>query len=134
MHETLKNVRYLCNLMSESTRQQKYSRQIQKELSEVFLREGSWIYGKIMVSITVVRMSPDLSVAKIYLSIFGTDDKKGVIAKLDEAKGKIRHALGQRMKGQARVVPELIFYLDDSVDYFENIDRLLKNGNSEPEK
>jgi len=110
----------------ESTRQQKVARLIQKELSNVFTREGSNIYGRIMVSVTVVRMSPDLSVAKVYLSIFGTDKKKDVVTALDEHKGKLRYLLGQSMKGQMRVVPELIFYIDDSVDYYEKIDTLLK--------
>jgi ribosome-binding factor A len=111
----------------ESTRQQKVARLIQKELSNILIREGVNIYGRIMVSVTVVRMSPDLSVAKLYLSIFGTDKKKDVIKALDEAKGKLRYMLGQSMKGQMRVVPELIFYIDDSVDYFQKIDTLLKN-------
>jgi ribosome-binding factor A len=111
----------------ESTRQQKVARLIQKELSNILIREGVNIYGRIMVSVTVVRMSPDLSVAKLYLSIFGTDKKKDVIKALDEAKGKLRYMLGQSMKVQMRVVPELIFYIDDSVDYFQKIDTLLKN-------
>lgn len=113
----------------ESTRQLKVARLLQKELGTLFIREGSWLYGRVMVSVTVVRVSPDLSVAKVYLSIFGTENKKEVIQSLDEHKPKIRYMLGQRMKGQMRVVPELIFYIDDSVDYFQKIDSLLKDLN-----
>lgn len=118
----------------DNTRQQKVARHIQKELSDVFLREGRAYYGNVMVSITLVRISPDLSVAKVYLSIFGTDKKKEVIAALDENKSKIRYYLGQRLKNQSRVVPELIFYVDDSVDYYENIDNLLKGIRKDEEE
>jgi len=110
----------------ESTRQQKVARLIQKELSQVFIKEGSWLYGRIMVSITTVRVSPDLSVAKIYLSIFGTTDKKKVLQTLDQHKPKIRYLLGQQLKNQLRIIPELIFYLDDSVDYAEKMEEVFK--------
>lgn len=110
----------------ESTRQQKVSRLIQKELSQVFIQEGSWLYGRIMVSITTVRISPDLSVAKIYLSIFGTTDKKKVLQSLDHHKPRIRFLLGQQLKNQLRIVPELIFYLDDSVDYAQKMEEVFK--------
>lgn len=110
----------------ESTRQQKVSRLIQKELSQIFIREGSWIYGRSMVSVTVVRISPDLSVAKIYLSIFGTTDKKQVMDNLNHHKSKIRFLLGQQLKNQLRIIPELIFYLDDSVDYAQKMEEVFK--------
>jgi ribosome-binding factor A len=110
----------------ETTRQLKVGRLIQKELSGVFIKEGKDIYGRVMVSITVVRMSTDLSVAKVYLSIFPNDKSKEVLKKLNEAKSKIRHSLGQKTKGQMRIIPELIFYFDDSAAYFEKIDEVLK--------
>jgi ribosome-binding factor A len=110
----------------ESTRQQKVARLIQKELSQVFIKEGSWLYGRIMVSITTVRVSSDLSVGKIYLSIFGTTDKKKVLQTLDQHKPKIRYLLGQQLKNQLRIIPELIFYLDDSVDYAEKMEEVFK--------
>lgn len=110
----------------ESTRQQKVSRLIQRELSQVFMREGSWLFDRIMVSVTTVRISPDLSVAKIYLSIFGTNDKKKVIQNLDHHKPRIRYLLGQQLKNQLRIVPELIFYLDDSLDYAEKMEEVFK--------
>ncbi len=111
----------------ESTRQLKVGRLIQKELSNVFIKDGQGFYGKTMVSITVVRMSSDLSVAKIYLSIFPNEKNKEVLKSLNDAKSRIRHLLGQKTKGQMRVIPELIFYFDDSAAYFEKIDGVLKN-------
>jgi ribosome-binding factor A len=110
----------------ESTRQQKVARLIQKELSQIFIREGSWLYGRVLVSITVVRVSPDLSVAKIYLSIYGTTNKNKVLQTLEQHKPKIRYWLGQQLKNQLRIVPELIFYLDDSVDYAEKMEEVFK--------
>ena len=110
----------------ESTRQLKVGRSIQKELSQVFIKEGQGFYGKVLVSITVVRMSTDLSVAKVYLSIFPNEKNKEVLKKLNDLKPRIRHLLGQRTKGQMRVIPELIFYFDDSAAYFEKIDGVLK--------
>ncbi len=110
----------------ESTRQLKVGRLIQKELSSVFIKEGQNLYGKVMVTITVVRMSSDLSVAKVYLSIFPNEKSKEVLEKLNDAKPKIRHWLGQKTGGQMRIIPELIFYFDDSAAYFEKIDDLIK--------
>ncbi len=111
----------------ESTRQLKVGRLIQKELSSVFVKEGQTLYGKILVSITVVRMSPDLSVAKIYLSIFPNEKSKEVLKIINDNKPKVRHWLGQKTKGQMRIIPELIFYFDDSAAYFEKIDIALRN-------
>jgi ribosome-binding factor A len=110
----------------ESTRQLKVGRLVQKELSGVFVKEGQNVYGKVLVSITMVRMSTDLSVAKIYLSIFPNEKSTEVLKSLNESKSKIRHWLGQKTKGQMRIIPELIFYFDDSAAYFEKIDGMLK--------
>ena len=110
----------------ESTRQLKVGRLIQKELSGVFVKEGQSLYGKVLVSITVVRMSPDLSVAKVYLSIFPNEKSSEVLKKIEDTKSRIRHWLGQKTKSQMRIIPELIFYFDDSAAYFEKIDGVLK--------
>ncbi len=110
----------------ETTRQLKVGRLVQKELSGVFVKEGQNIYGRVMVSITMVRMSTDLSVAKIYLSIFPNEKSDEVLKALNIGKSKVRHALGQKTKGQMRIIPELIFYFDDSAAYFEKIDNALK--------
>ncbi|MCZ2443087.1 MAG: 30S ribosome-binding factor RbfA [Flavobacteriales bacterium] len=108
----------------ESTRQLKVARLIQKVISQILIKEGSGIYGHMMVSVTMVRISPDLSVAKIYLSIFGAASPKQVIESLNKHKPHIRFLLGAELKKQLRIIPELIFYYDDSAEYAEKIDRL----------
>jgi len=113
----------------ESTRQLKVGRLIQKELSSVFVKEGQNLYGRVLVSITMVRMSTDLSVAKVYLSIFPNEQSNKVLEILNDAKPQIRYWLGQKTKGQMRIIPELIFYFDDSAAYFEKIDNALKKIN-----
>jgi ribosome-binding factor A len=110
----------------DSTRQKKISRLIQKELSEVFQREGRDVLLGTLVSVTAVRVSPDLGIAKTYLSIFPTDNKESVFKSIQQHQTRLRHHLGTRVGKQLRVIPELHFYIDDSLDYLENIDRLLK--------
>ena len=110
----------------DSTRQQKVARLLQKELATVLHAEGRNIYGSAMVTLTRVEVSKDLSFAKVYASIFATEDKFNVIAKIDEYKKELRFRLGQQVRHQLRVVPELVFVLDDTLDYIENIDNLLK--------
>lgn len=112
----------------ESTRQKKVSRQVLKDLSEIFQLEGRDIVGTSFVSVTVVRVSPDLSVARVYLSVFGTEDKEGLLEKINSKGNIFRKKLGIRVKNQMRKVPELKFFLDDSVDYSEQIDDLLNNN------
>lgn len=112
--------------MADSIRQEKFNRLIQKDLSEIFVREGRAIYGTSMVSVTVVRISPDLSFAKIYLSVFPSDKASEVLESVTKKIGWVRGLLGKRIGKQVRVVPELAFFVDDSLDYAENIDRLLQ--------
>lgn len=108
----------------ETTRQQKINRLIQKELSEIFQRETKQMQG-VIVSVSIVRVSPDLGLAKIYLSIFPSGKGEELLANIKVNTKSIRYALGQRVGKQLRVIPELVFYLDDSLDYLENIDKLL---------
>ena len=110
----------------DSTRQKKISRLLQKELSEIFQREVREIIMGTMVSVTNVRVSPDMGVAKVYLSIFPVEPKVEVFKSVKEHQPKIRHMLGQRVGKQLRIIPELYFYLDDSLDYLDNIDKLLR--------
>ena len=110
----------------ESTRQQKISRLLQKELADIFQKESRTMFMGKMVSVTVVRVTPDLALAKSYISIYPTEDRKEVLKQIRIANPKIRGLLGRRVGKQLRVVPELEFYIDDSLDYIENIDRLLK--------
>lgn len=110
----------------ESTRQNKVARQIQKDLGEIFQRlEKDVLQGR-MVTITVVRMSPDLSLAKVFLSIFPSGNLNEYLEHLKQYTRPIRNQLGQRVKNQLRIVPELAFFIDDSLDYVEKIDQLLK--------
>lgn len=110
----------------ESTRQKKIGRLLLKDMSELFQKEAKELTIGAMVSVTVVRVSPDLGSAKIYLSIFPSDKANEVFTNINERTSRLRFLLGQRIGKQMRVVPELHFYLDDSLDYIDNIDRLLK--------
>lgn len=111
----------------DSTRQQKFSRLIQKELADIFQRETRALFGSpIMITVTQTRVSPDLSVAKVYLSLFPVSDKSEWLDRIREKRFEIRHQLGNRIRNQARIVPELVFYIDDSLDYADRINELLK--------
>jgi ribosome-binding factor A len=80
-----------------------------------------------MVSVTKVRISPDLAVAKVYLSVFPFDKAEEILQQLTTHTSAVRRALGTRVRSQLRIVPELLFYIDDSLEYVENIERLLKD-------
>ncbi len=108
----------------ESTRQAKISRLLQKELSEIFRGQTAKING-VMVSVSSVKVSPDLSVAKAYLSVFPSEQAPEVIESVNRQSKTVRYELARRTRFQLRRCPELQFYLDDSIDYLENIDRLL---------
>ncbi|TND08229.1 MAG: ribosome-binding factor A [Bacteroidetes bacterium] len=110
----------------QSTRQQKFSRLVQKEIAEILMREAKGLFGNTMITVTEVRVSPDLSVAKIYVSLFPVKDRETVFDLLLEHTKEIRKHLGNRIRHQARITPELIFYLDDTLDEAERIDQLLK--------
>ena len=111
----------------ESKRQKKISRQLQKDLSEIFQLEGKVLFGTSFVSVTVTRVSPDLSIARAYLSIFGVDNKDELLAEINQMSYAIRKKLAVRVRNQMRKVPDLKFFLDDSVDYAQNIESLLKD-------
>ena len=110
----------------ETTRQQKISRMLQKELGEIFLLYAREIPGT-LITVTNVRISPDLGIARTYLSIFPSGKTKAVLAKVEEDRGSIRGDLGRRVRHQLRIVPALYFHVDDSLDYLENIDNLLRS-------
>ena len=110
----------------ETTRQKKVSKLIQKELSIIFQKEIYQFLGNILVTVTGVRVSPDLSVAKSYLSIFPVKKPKEALNILNENKKVFRKLLGNSCRHQLRIVPELVFYLDDSAEYAEEIEKLLK--------
>ena len=110
----------------DSTRQLKVSRLIQKELGEVFLREVKTVFGNAMITVTQVRVSPDLSIARVYVSLFNVPDTKKLLKQIQENTKDIRMKLSSRIKKQVRIIPELVFFLDDSLDYALKIDELLK--------
>lgn len=111
----------------ESTRQKKVSRLIQKEMAGIFLRKGGEIAMGKMISVTKVRISPDLSYAKIYISIFPSAGQELILKAIEDHSARIRFEMGQKVRKQLRIVPEIAFFIDDSLDYIDNIDRLLKS-------
>ncbi len=109
----------------ETTRQAKIARLLQKELSEIFRQQTAKTRGTI-VSVSTVRVSPDLSVAKAYLSVFPSDKAQEMLQSITASAKTIRYELAQRVRFQIRKTPELQFYIDDSLDYVDKIDHLLK--------
>ena len=119
----------------QGTRLEKIARLIQKELSEIFRLETAKTRGT-LVSVSTVRVSPDLSIARIYLSVFPSDQGAAVVKNVNDNEKQVRYNLAQRVRYQLRRTPELVFYLDDSLDYIEHIDELLqtdKPAASQPE-
>ena len=114
----------------ESKRQAKIARLLQRELSEIFRRQTAAM-GGVLVSVSAVRVSPDLSIAKVYLSIFPPERAQDILANIKQQSKTVRYELAQAVRQVLRKCPDLAFYLDDSLDYIENIDRLL---GSSPEK
>lgn len=110
----------------DSTRQLKVSRLVQKELGEIFQKETRLLFGNALITVTQVRISPDLGVAKIYVSLFNVPDKQALLKSIQEHTKDIRMKLSTRIKKQVRIIPNLVFFLDDSVDYAMRIEELLK--------
>lgn len=100
---------------------------LQRELGEMFQREGKSRYGGAMITVTKVTVTRDLSLARIFLSLFATGDKKGLLETIRYHAGEIRYNLGKRIRNQVRHIPDLEFFEDDSLDYIEKIDELLDN-------
>ena len=108
----------------ESKRQQKVARQIQKDLSDIFQKEGRTWFDNAFITVTIVRMSPDLAIARVYLSFLVTKNKGLLLEQIQERNKQIRQLLGQRIRHQLRIVPELHFYLDDTAEYAAKMDAL----------
>ncbi|PLX25029.1 MAG: 30S ribosome-binding factor RbfA [Salinivirgaceae bacterium] len=109
-------------MKEESQRQKKISRQIQKDIGEMLQQQGPSIQQGVMFTVTKVRVTADMSIARIYLSLFPANDPELVVKKINDQAGELRYNLGKRVRHQFRVVPELHFYLDDSLDYIERIE------------
>jgi ribosome-binding factor A len=109
-----------------SVRQEKLASLMQRELAQIFQRESIHLPPGVMITITVVRMSPDLSYARIYLSILGGDDAGAVVEQINTDKGYYRRLLGKSLGKVLRIIPDMQFFLDDSLDYAEQINDLLQ--------
>ena len=109
----------------EGKRQAKIARMLQKELGEIF-RQQTAKMGNTLVSVSAVRVSPDLSIARVYLSIFPSEKADEILKNINASAKTVRYELAQRVRYQLRKTPELSFFVDDSLDYIEHIDELLK--------
>lgn len=118
--------------MAGSTRQHKFGRLIQKELSEIFQRDKRGILDNAFITIADVKMSADLGVAKVYISMMLAKDKQHILDKLNRGKGEIRKALGEKIRNQARIIPELIFIIDETEEKAYKIEELIRNLNIPP--
>jgi ribosome-binding factor A len=113
--------------MSASTRQQKVAKLIQKEMSDIFLRDKRSVLGNAFISIIEVKMSPDLSLAKIYLSMMLASDKNKVLEILNDHKKEFRKLLGDKVGKQLRIVPEIAFFVDEVEERAQRLDDLINN-------
>ncbi len=111
--------------MTQNKRQHKFGRQIQKDLSEIFQKDPRHYFGSGLVTITSVEMSPDLGLAKTYLSVFPINESESVFKNLEEKKKEVRKLLGNKIGKQVRIVPELVFYHDDTEERASQMDKLI---------
>lgn len=111
--------------MTEGKRQKQVAAEVSKELNEIFLKRGLTMMEGGMVSISSVKITPDLYEARVYLSLFQVKDPEAILKKFKDLSGEIRGDLGNRMRHQLRVIPHLTFYLDDTLDYVFKIEKLL---------
>ena len=109
----------------QETRQNKIARLLQKELSLIFQQQTRATHG-VMISVTRTKISPDLSICTAYLSVFPSKNDEEILANINANSKQIRYELGTRVRNQMRIIPELRFFIDDSLDYIEHIDELLK--------
>ena len=109
----------------QETRQNKIARLLQKELAEIFQSQTRMMRG-VMVSVTRVKVSPDLSICTVHLSIFPSNKGEELLRNINANEKSVRYELGKRIRNQVRIIPELRFFIDDSLDYIERIDELLK--------
>lgn len=117
---------------TESKRQQRFAGVIQQDLAEMFQREGnSWAPGA-FITVTKVRVTPDLSIARVFLSFLNTNTAKSDIESIRSKTSEIRYKLGARIKNQARIVPQLEFFLDDTNEYVEHMDKIFEEISKEP--
>jgi ribosome-binding factor A len=111
--------------MSSTVRQQKYNKLIQKELSDIFLKDKRSILDHAFITIAEVKMSPDLSVAKVYISMTLAKDKNATLDRLNSHKNEIRKALGDKIRNQVRIIPQLIFLIDEVEESAQRIEDVI---------
>jgi ribosome-binding factor A len=111
--------------MEETTRQKKFARLIQKEVAEILLKDTKGIVGNSFVSVSYVSISPDLALAKIYLSMLLEKDSEAILEKIEFRKKEIRKMLGNKIGKQVRIIPELIFMVDDLEEKAFKMDALI---------
>jgi ribosome-binding factor A len=116
----------------DNKRQQKFSRLIQKELGDIFQRETKSQFGSAFITVTRVQVSPDLGVARIYLSFMLAPNKQLLLEDIQEKTKLIRQILGNRIRHQARIIPELVFFLDETAEYAAKMDTLISGLNIPP--
>ena len=109
----------------QETRQNRIARLLQKELAQIFQSQTRMMHG-VMVSVTRAKVSPDLSICTAYLSVFPSEKGEEILKNINRNEKTIRYELGTRIRNQVRIIPELRFFIDDSLDYIERIDALLK--------
>jgi len=120
--------------MAGTTRQQKFAKLIQKELSDIFQRDKRGILENAFVTIVEVRVSPDLAIAKVYVSMMLVKDRAAMLEKIRARKNEIRKALGNKIGKQVRIVPELIFFIDEVEEDAQRMDKLISGLNIPKEK
>jgi len=111
--------------MNESKRQQKFSRMILKDLGEIFHQDKRGIIEGAFITVSDVLMSPDLAIARVYLSMLMVEDRAGLIDKINARKSEIRKALGNKIGKQVRIVPDLKFYIDELPEQASKIDKII---------
>ena len=116
----------------ESKRQQKFARQIQKDLSEIFLREGQRLLGKQFIGVTTVRVSPDLGYVKVYLTFLNEKDPNKALSLVKQYNKEIRTLLAARIRHSIHKIPELEFFYDDTMDFVERMDKVFEKLHTPP--
>src|SRR5690606_2520483 len=114
-------------MMKESNRQLKVAKLLQKDLGEIFQKEMRSALNNAFITVTGVKISPDLSVARVYLSFLKVDNPKAMVEEINKRKSEVRRILGNKIGKQVSIVPDLFFYLDDSSEYASRIDKLLSD-------
>lgn len=119
-------------IMNESKRQQKFSRLIQRDLSDIFQKDKIGIFSGTFVTVADVKISPDLSIARIYLSMLMVKDKDAMLDKISQHKSEIRRDLGNKIGKQVRIVPDLLFFIDEVEERAQRLDKLIEDLNIPP--